>query len=436
MKTKLFLFTLLSIALIGCQESEVKVKQEKVKEYIRKARDNTYTNKTVSKIYADSALKLSEAINYKEGIADAKNRYGSLSAESDSVAKSLKYYKDAMNISENIGYKEGIYFAECGIGNIFLFYKDYIRAEKYNLSCLNSKDTNIIVTGQCNLSEIYLELNKIDTTKKYLDKASCHAEKIPPNYGNKKNDGVKDLTLGLIDYEKGERDLAESRFYTAEIKFNKNDNKYSLAATNFYKAKIARERGDTAMIFIPLLDTALSLSKEIGNYYIILNSNRLLSEEYEKTDTIKAYKYLKEYVETQDRMNQRGMQTVFYEIDEITSKREEAEKRNNHNFYLGLIILGCCVLGFSIYRATKSKFIQIIEKLKEDYPSVLKIKNGLNIVLKFGILITIFEAIILILHPLIKSWTNNKIGLMLAIHVIIGTSIFLIHHKINSRIDK
>ena len=384
MKTKFFLFALLSITFIGCQRPSTKDMQ-RVDEYIDSAKNYSLRDITICEEYADSALTLSKSINYKKGIANALNRYGSIYLQEQDYPKALECYTKAVNISDSIGFSEGILAAQGSIGAIYMRHNDYGMAVQYTRNALKSKDENSHNTFLMNLIECFVELYKMDTTSThFLDSAYYRAKEFDinmRNYSNPRLNGMPNLMFGIISFYENDKLRAWNHFEEAEKIFIKNENIYGLGWNNIYKAKILREKGDTNECIF-LLYAALSQGEKIGSD-IVSVSSKLLSEEYEKINIDSAYKYLKKHVVIQDNINESRTRIVLNEVQRVKSGLDKDEERRRHIIRLAWIGIAFCLFFVFIFLIIKffSDILPMIKKYN-GYPFIQRITKWGKIVLK------------------------------------------------------
>ena len=439
MKTKLFLFTLLSIAFIGCQRLPTKEDTQKVDDDLKCAENYSFRKDSISEYYAKKALDLADSINYKKGIVNALNRRGTIYAWRQNYPMALDDFKKAINISNSIGFSDGIHSAEASIGVMYMDLRDYGMAMQYIRNSLKSKDERLRNINLTNLIECFVELYKNDTTSKhFLNSAfelATEFDKNMRNYSNPRLNGMPDYIFGIISFYENDKQRAWNHFENAEKIFTKNGNISYLGWNNIYKAKILKKNGDTNGC-LSLLYTALSQGEETWNN-IVSESSKLLSEEYEKIDTISAYKHLRRHVTIQDELNKSGTRIALNKEQERKSESDKKEERSKHIIKLAWISIICCLFYVLIFIIIKffSDILPMIEKYK-GYHFIQRITKWGKIVLKIVIPIIIFESVVLISHSFFKEVTNNNIEFMLVIFTIIGTSIFLLHHKLISFLEK
>lgn len=136
--------------------------------------------------YADSALFLSQKINFKKGIAKSYKNYGTISWQNlGKYPEALKYYSDALKIMQEIGDKQEIANIYHTIGRIYSWEDIYPEALKNYLASIKIKeeigDKKGLAYSYHNIGMVYGAIgNYSEALKNYLT-----ALKIKEEIGDK-----------------------------------------------------------------------------------------------------------------------------------------------------------------------------------------------------------------------------------------------------------
>lgn len=126
------------------------------------------------------SLDIRRDIDDKGGIADCLNNIGMLYSKTD-LDKSLKYYQEALKIHRELGYKDRIANILNNIGNIHLVQENFEQLHIFYSECIKLReeigDKNGLLAALLNLADAYIDFNKLDLAKQYLEKSSSLAEK-------------------------------------------------------------------------------------------------------------------------------------------------------------------------------------------------------------------------------------------------------------------
>lgn len=135
-----------------------------------------------TKQFADEALKLSQQLNYQEGIADAYHKSGIYYYYNDDYENALKNYNKSLSLAKSLNNKQLIAQAFSWIGSLFRIQSDFKNAElNLNEAITYAKEINDdarIVYCLRNLGEVNRVQQKNAEAISYFNQALVIAEKI------------------------------------------------------------------------------------------------------------------------------------------------------------------------------------------------------------------------------------------------------------------
>ena len=100
-------------------------------------------NLKMSRQYAESALELATTLDYKKGIAHAKNLIGVVLRNQGKPQKALILHFEALEISQDIDWDKGIAYSQFLIGVIYSNQNNKTEALKYLLASLYANKTKL-----------------------------------------------------------------------------------------------------------------------------------------------------------------------------------------------------------------------------------------------------------------------------------------------------
>ena len=262
-------------------------------------------------------------------------------------------------------------------GDVYSLSKNFERSVKYYDEAIqyfrgarDAQDSLYLGSGLFNAGDGYLKNNQLEKAFSYIREAGLIFDNLEFVKGSAYCIG----TLGLIYAKQGENEKAEENIQEAIQKLEKVEDYAPICEFLTAMADIYTEKGDEAKA----LEFAL-LSRELATTYgfknEIIESNRKLSEIYEKTGNIpESYKYYKEFIVYRDSViNVETAQDIAgLRADyEVAQKQAEFdllnEKQKNQQLLLISIAVASFLIGllaFGLYR--RNRFINrtklIIEK--------------------------------------------------------------------------
>ena len=229
--------------------------------------------------YLNTALELSEKINYKKGLAVTYSYFGFLAEDTGSYPQAIAHYKQSLKISNEINDKKGISSSLGTIGISYDSQGDYPNALEYYFKALKiaeeTRDTNLMSVWLGNIANIHKSLGEFSKALEYGFKSLKMREQL----GNKNHIAIQLGNIGLIYYNQ-----ADSARGTDNTEFMQE--KYQKALEyNFKSLKMREELGAKNLISSSL--------GNIGNVYKSLAETALQNNRKSEGDSLyqKAFEY-------------------------------------------------------------------------------------------------------------------------------------------------
>jgi class 3 adenylate cyclase/Tfp pilus assembly protein PilF len=388
--------------------------------------------------YANKAVRLSEEIDYKEGLAYGYMNIGNYYTEQGAYDNAIKYFEYSLDVYKKLGDVTGEKDILNNIGNVHRYLGNYDKALEYFFISLKMSEENEDKKGIAyalnNIGILYAIQGDYNKVLEYFNKTLELSKEI----GDKQGTASSLNNIGLVYEELGDYDKAlESHEKSLKIKEdigNKNGISSSLknigniyfqmgkledALNNHLQAlEIEKELGNKngmthAAIsigdiyvetkeFSRALDyynRALSLAEEIQAKALIKDSYEHLSELYEmKNDFGKALDYYKLYTEAKDSLFNETSSERMAEIqtryetekkeaeiellkNEKTIQKLELDHLKNLGIYLSIILILAVVIAiiaYNRYRLKNKANILLEEKNR------LEVENRERVLNMFG----------------------------------------------------
>ncbi|OJJ22117.1 hypothetical protein BKI52_08755 [marine bacterium AO1-C] len=339
----------------------------------------TYVDTEEAKAFADKALKLSQKIQYKAGIANAYRSIGTVYSEQGNYDQAVKTYYQGLKIAEDTQdprIKANIYN---NMGTVFSRLDDFSQAKSNYQKALRIyqkiNDQNLMATSFNNLGHIYNYARQIDSAKYCYERALAIFKQTNNMQGMTYAlgslgvfyEGIGDMNKALENQNKV-RDL-ERQFG------NKSGYVYStISIANIY---LTMKNYNAAEQY---LKEALELSGEIGSVELLRNSYQFLSQYYREIEDYKrALEYYQQYINFKDSIFNKDKSELIakiqtdYEVEqnkkqleiqksknreqqlEIKAQQAEIEQHQLRNTALIVGILSIVVIAFFLYRNNRQK---------------------------------------------------------------------------------
>jgi tetratricopeptide (TPR) repeat protein len=267
-------------------------------------------------IYANQALRLSEELDYKKGVAESYNNLGIYFRELGVFEQSIDYLFKSLKIMENINNRAGIARCYNLIGIIYYYLTNYdLSLEYYNKALeinIEQNDVKWIAGNYNNVGMIYKEKGDYNKARKFhnkslmyynkslmyykralkMNKAQNNTNWIANNYGNIGSlFQVMDNPEAIVYFEKRLR-----------IKEEQGDLS-GIASANYLIGNYYNQKESYAKA-LPFLKKSYEIAKEISLRYEMRKASQGLSVAYEKLgDYEQAYLFHKVLKSVNDSLN-------------------------------------------------------------------------------------------------------------------------------------
>ena len=138
--------------------------------------------------FANEALRLSEQLNYKRGIASANLRLGTVTLRQGNIPLAISLFEKSIHLADSLHDYTLSSNGLSSIGLCMVYLEDYYRAIEYFKQALEyqqksvSKDEDVIML-QMNLADAHLDNHNFIEAEHYLNKAQAWGKEKNPDYG-------------------------------------------------------------------------------------------------------------------------------------------------------------------------------------------------------------------------------------------------------------
>ncbi len=273
-------------------------------------------------LYAEQALKLSQKLNYKRGMAVSYHNLGYANFVQANYPATLEYWLLGLKLKEEMGDKKGSSALLGNIGNVYRAQKDYAKALDYYFGALKIKeelkDKNGIAIWLSNIGIVYSskagELKDKNEKNDNYKKALVYYMKalnIAKELGDKSKIAALHGNIGIIYSDQGDMSTDKT---TKESNYNKALN-HLIQALKIGEEledenRVAIQLGNIGGIYTELhrykeaedhLLRALQKCDELGATDYTMQFEEALSDLYEQTkDHEKALEHYKKYTVVKD----------------------------------------------------------------------------------------------------------------------------------------
>ncbi|MEJ0031611.1 MAG: tetratricopeptide repeat protein [Bacteroidota bacterium] len=370
---------------------------------------------------AEEALALSQKIGFVKGEVEAYANMALWHNQNGNYPKAIENYLRCIKLSESINYKQGLTRSFNSISNVYLYLHDYATslsyARKARKLSIELHDDVIHAVASSWLSKSFLETHHIDSALKYAQEGYEVASRTKaafPLY-------VASARLGEIHAKQGNLSLA-LEYSRLSLNYSKKDGRgFRIADAQLQLAKIFKILGiqDSCRVHS---QQAFSIAKSGNLMASLMGSSLLLSEFYEGKDDTESLKYHKIAIAAKDTLYSQEKNTQIELLNlnetirqqELEAARQQEELNRNANLQyagiaLALVLFIILFLLFSHSAIANEALIRFLGVLA---------------------LLIVFEFINLLLHPLIGNLTHHSPSLMLIAMVCIASMIIPLHHRL------
>jgi tetratricopeptide (TPR) repeat protein len=273
-----------------------------------------------------------------------------------------------------------------------------------------------------NLGVCYLNLNKLDSALKYLQRAyelsiTINQWDLPYMLWN----------LGSVHSKMGNALLAVS-YFKMSIQMSEDSKRFRQLCFAYTELGEHFQRMNQQDSCIFYLKKALIAVDHTPFFFMSVKPAKMLTDIYERSNCDSTLKYAGIYKIANDsvfsnKINQQIQVLTFdeeFRQQELTNDRINAEKHRKQNIQYALI--AACIITFIILFLLFSRSIVANERL----------------ISFFGILglLVVFEFINLLIHPWLSSFTHESPVLMLLALVLIASLLIPLHHRLEKWINE
>jgi len=396
MKSRNILYLLLLIAFF-CFQSKAST-LDSLSKYIHSAPEDTTKVEALIKLgkelrnsqvdsatlIFEQALKLSQQLNWKKGIANSYAVLATCKAIQTDYPAATEYYYKALAIHQELNNQDGMAIMYAGLGVLYKNQQDLDKALEFHNKALaidiKNDNTNRIAMHYGNMGVVYKHLQDFDKALEYYFKAL----EMDTKKNNLKGQATHMGNIGVIYKNQEKYDKAiEYYFKSLEISEQQNDLEGILTKSlnisrlytiigNYKEAEsylqrsleIANQLGSLKGLF-SAYEASTSLYEEIGKPALALKSYR----------TAMAYK---DSIFNEDNRKEILRQEINFEYEKKQAVEQaeyekqlaiaEAEKKKQQLFliFLGVLLLAVGIITFIVFRSLRvsNKQNQLIEQQK------------------------------------------------------------------------
>ena len=281
---------------------------------------------------------------------------------------------------------------------------------------VKGKNEVIKIWPLMNLGVCYLNLNKLDSALKYLQRAyelsiTINRWDLPYMLWN----------LGSVHSKLGNTLLAVS-YFNMSIQVSEDSKRYrqlNFAYTGLAEHFQRMNQRDSCILY---LKKALAAVQHTPFFFMSAKPAKILAELYEKSNCDSTLTYAGIYKVANDsvfsnKINQQIRVMTFDEElrqQELTTEKTEAEQQRKQNVQYALLAFGIIT------------FIILFLLLSRSFITNTKIIEFLGVIA----LLIVFEFLNLLLHPFLERVTHHSPVLMLLALVCIAALLVPLHHKV------
>ncbi len=285
-----------------------------------------------------------------------------------------------------------------------------------------AKNEVIKIWPLMNIGVCYLNLNKLDSSLTYLQRAYELSQQI-----NKVDLPYILWNLGSVHSKIGNSGLAVAYYNMAIQQAGEMHNLRRLCfAYTFLAEHFQRMNQQDSCTFY--LKKALAAVRNTPFFFMSVKPAKMLAESYEKSNCDSTLKYAGIYKIANDsvfsnKINQQIQVMTFDEElrqQELSTEKIKANEERRQNIQYALIAFG--IITFIIFFLLFSRSVVANERL----------------ISFFGILglLIVFEFINLLIHPWLASFTHESPVLMLLALVVIASLLIPMHHRLEKWIKE
>jgi tetratricopeptide (TPR) repeat protein len=430
-KTIILMCVLLSINVSSPQSENIDTMLKKINsEKDDNSRIDLINNLFSSTMESDPLLSMQNAQKLlfqskknKDRIAEAMalTQIGYSYRSFGNTPKSVEYNLKALALARETGNEKVIAHAKLKLAHNYKDQADYPKAISLYLSAEESgskfKDYILQTWALQNLSQVYMEMNQIDSSLMYAQRDYELSMRI--HYFN--DLGFTFKNLGSIQGKIGNSSLAISYFNLA---IQEGFKRYSPKLLNWAYTAIAQyfhdiHQNDSSAVYAK---KAIAVVQNTAFFNYCIKPSKLLLDIYRNSNIDSAFKYSEIYRIANDSLFSAKIiqqtQLMTFEDDlrqqELASEKLKAEEQVRQNIQYALIALGII------------SFIILFLLLSRSFITSTRLIEFLGVLA----LLIVFEFFNLLLHPFLEGVTNHTPVFMLLALVCVAALLIPMHQRI------
>ena len=336
--------------------------------------------------------------------------------------RALQIQQKGLQLAEKAGNFSILTMIKNQLGHTYRDREEWENAFEIYTTALNdaakAKNEVVKIWPLMNIGVYYLNIDKLDSSLKYLQRAYELSLQI------NKNDIPYILwNLGSVHSKIGNAALAVAYFNMA---IQKSNEAYKLRPLSFAYTGLAEHfqrmhQQDSCTFY---LKKGLAAVQNTPFFFMSVKPAKMLAEFYEKTNCDSTLKYAGIYKIANDSVfsNKINQQIQLMTIDEelrqkeLATEKSKANEERKQNIQFALIAFGIIT------------FIMLFLLLSRSIITNTKMIEFLGVVA----LLIVFEFLNLLLHPFLEKVTHHSPVLMLLALVCIAALLVPLHHKIET----
>lgn len=242
--------------------------------------------------HINKALKFSEKINYKKGIAKAYSQMGVYYTNKGDFDVAVKFLNKSLSLFKELGIKEKEAAALGNMGNIYCYKGDYDKGLECFLSVLDVmnelNNKSAIATVKNNIGSLYIYLDNDSLALKYYKEAYAIFDNI-------NDEGGMSLTLNNLAnvYNADKKHKRAIEYFHKSITLSEKNGNIQQLGLSYTNIAMAYEKIGDNKNAMKYFEKAISVFKKIGNKNNLAITYLNLSYFYRDTkDYLKAKKYV------------------------------------------------------------------------------------------------------------------------------------------------
>lgn len=378
----------------------------KIRAYYFLASAYVFQNPDTAAWFVEKGMKLSEAIDFTDGMGEAYGWLGYLKAEKGDIPEAISYNLKSLDIAQRLGLEENYPVILNNLGNLHQDILDQDQAIKYFNECvaINKKlgKQKSLATNYNNLGSSYRFKGEFDKSLDYYNQSLVIRKKID----DQKGISFSYSNIGTVYQSIGDSEKALN-FYEKSIEIRRRLGiKKGLSASLYKAAELYRQKGNLIKANVMAIES-YELAKKYGYSYEVKESARVLYLIFKSENNLsKALAYHETYADLHDSLNSIDNQKAIIkseyqfkynkralidslEKDKILIQNQLLEDENSlvasknaiQGLWLTISVLGIIMLMGALYfyrKNTGAKMDSFRSEIKLRLNETLSLKNEIE----------------------------------------------------------